>query len=83
MSSSLKALELRFDEDFMWVTLADGPVLGAPLAWFPRLLDATPEQRAAYEISPRGLHLDALDEDISVVGLFAGRGDQTQPLRPM
>lgn len=67
----------------MWVTLGDGRVLGVPLAWFPRLLNATPEQRAAYEISPRGLHWDALDEDISIAGLLAGRGDQTRPIRPV
>lgn len=47
MNSSTKALGLRFDEDSMWVTLADGRVLGVPLAWFPRLLNATPEQRGS------------------------------------
>ena len=76
---SISAKSLRFDENSMWVDLADGRSLGIPLAWFPRLLAATPEQRAGFEISGggTGLHWPALDEDISVAGLLAGRGDQT------
>jgi len=72
----ISAESVRFDDDAMWVTLADGRVIGVPLAWFPRLLHARPEERAAVEISPFGLHWEALDEDISVAGLLAGRGDQ-------
>ncbi len=49
---------------------------GVPLAWFPRLLKADPAAREAVQISPLGLHWEALDEDISVEGLLAGRGDQ-------
>lgn len=77
MNTSPKAV--RFDDCSMWVDLADGRVIAVPLAWFPRLLGATPEQLAAVELSPYGLHWDALDEDISVAGLLAGRGDQRQP----
>ncbi len=80
MTSSVKATKLTFDDDSMWVTLSDGRVLGVPLAWFPRLLHATAEQRQAFRISSRGLHWEALDEDISVAGLLAGYGDQTHPL---
>lgn len=78
MSTSAKAV--RFDDDTLWVDLADGRTIGAPLAWFPRLLRASAEQRRAVRISAsgRGLHWDALDEDISVQGLLAGRGDQTR-----
>ena len=64
----------------MWVSLSDGRTLGVPLAWFPRLLHASREQLENYELSPRGLHWEALDEDISIAGLLAGRGDQTRPL---
>jgi hypothetical protein len=60
----------------MWVDLSDGRVIGVPLAWFPRLMDGTAEQREQVRISSRGLHWDALDEDISVAGLLAGLGDQ-------
>jgi hypothetical protein len=59
---------------------ADGRRLGVPLAWFPRLMRASAEAREAVEISAFGLHWEALDEDISVAGLFAGRGDAT-PVR--
>jgi hypothetical protein len=49
------------------------------LAYFPRLLNATPEQREGFVISGGGaaLHWDELDEDISVRGLLEGRGDRT------
>jgi hypothetical protein len=61
----------------MWVDLADGRTIGVPLAWFPRLLNAAPAQRKRVELSRLGLHWDDLDEDISVAGLLAGRGDAT------
>ena len=48
------AQSLRFDEHTMWVAPTDGRVLGVPLAWFPRLLHATPGQLRAYRISPSG-----------------------------
>jgi hypothetical protein len=79
MSSSVRAKSVRFDEDSFWVELSDGRTLSVPLAWFPRLLRASPEQREAVSISSRGLHWDELDEDISIEGLRAGRGDQTRP----
>jgi hypothetical protein len=71
---------MRFDDDNMWVELSDGHTLGVPLVWFPRLLHATAEQRAACRISRRGLHWDALDEDISIAGLLGGSADLTHPL---
>lgn len=77
---NISAKSLRFDDDSMWVDLSDGRTLGIPLAWFPRLLNATPAQRLRYEISAEGLHWQGLDEDISVPGLLAGRGDQSKPL---
>jgi len=78
--SLLGAKSVSFDEDKMWVELSDARTLGIPLAWFPRLLHATHEQRQTCRISSRGLHWAALDEDISVAGLLAGRGDQTRKL---
>jgi len=59
----------------MWVDLTDGRTLRVPLAWFPRLLQATPAERNKFELSRNGLHWEGLDEDISVAGLLAGRGD--------
>jgi hypothetical protein len=63
----------------MWVDLSDGRVIGVPLAWFPRLLGATAEQRSQVRISSRGLHWEALDEDISIAGLLEGFGDRSRP----
>jgi hypothetical protein len=79
MSSSVSATRVRFDEDSFWVDLSDGRTIGVPLAWFPRLLHSTAEQREQVRISSRGLHWDSLDEDISVAGLLAGLGDQSAP----
>ena len=76
MSSSVEATKVRFDSDSMWVELSDGRTLGVPLAWFPRLLRATPAEREQVRVSGRGLHWDALDEDISIAGLLAGLSDQ-------
>ena len=67
---AISATDVRFDEDTMWVSLADGRTLGVPLAWFPRLLSATPEARAEVTLSAFGLHWEALDEDISVPALM-------------
>ena len=75
MTTSAKAV--RFDDDSLWVHLDDGRIVAVPLAWFPRLLAATPEQRAEFELSPCGIHWEALDEDISIDGLLAGHGDLT------
>jgi hypothetical protein len=68
---------VRFENDTMWVDLADGRTIGVPLAWFPRLLRATSAQRARVELSRLGLHWEELDEDVSVAGLLAGKGDAT------
>ncbi len=76
MNTSPKSV--RFDDDSMWVELSDGRKLGIPLAWFPRLLHATPEQRQRCELSIGGIHWEELDEDVSVAGLLAGRGDSTR-----
>lgn len=76
MNTSAKSV--RFDDNSMWVDLSDGRTLGIPLAWFPRLLHAQPEQRQKFDLSVNGIHWDELDEDISIAGLLAGRGDSTR-----
>ncbi len=74
---SISPKKVQFDEYNMWVTLSDARTLGVPLAWFPKLMHASVEQRSHFELSARGIHWDELDEDISVDGLLAGRGDVT------
>lgn len=74
MHTLVNPKSVRFDESTMWVELSDGRTLGMPLAWYPRLLGASPELLNAVELSPSGLHWDVLDEDLSVAGMLAGLG---------
>ena len=70
-----------FDEASLWVELSDARTIGVPLAWFPRLLEASPAQREAFELSAFGIHWEELDENISVQGLLEARGDMTREPR--
>ena len=83
LAARAAAKRLWFDESNLWVELTDGRQLGVPLTYFPRLRQATPEQREQYELSGAGtgLHWEALDEDISVDGLLLGIGDRTRRAR--
>ena len=68
------ATEVEISEDELTVSLADGRRISVPLVWFPRLLNATAEQRAEFRLigSGEGLHWPQIDEDISVAGLLRG-----------
>ncbi|MDD3147490.1 MAG: DUF2442 domain-containing protein [Candidatus Riflebacteria bacterium] len=77
-SSGLNAGEMvknvSFARDTIVVDLLDGRTISAPLAWFPRLLHATPAQRKKWKISGSsfGIHWEELDEDLSTEGLLRG-----------
>ena len=75
---TISAKAVRFDDNSMWVDLSDGRTIGVPYAWFARLLNATQKQRERVEIGRIGLHWEELDEDISIAGLLARRGDRTR-----
>ena len=66
--------EVSITEGELIVVFADGRRLAAPLTWFPRLLKATPEQRARFELlgDGVGIHWPDVDEDLSVEGLLRG-----------
>ena len=66
------AIEVSFTADEMIVALADGRRLSVPLAWFPRLANASAEQLRNLELmgDGEGIHWPDLDEDISVQGLL-------------
>lgn len=74
------AKTIKFDDSMMWVELSDGRTLGTPLVYFPRLLNASKQQRECYEISGGGigLHWEELDEDIHVGYLLMGGFDISQ-----
>jgi hypothetical protein len=69
------AVDLKLIDDTLSVELSDGRTLTVPLAWFPRLLHASPEERLDWRLIGRGegIHWTAIDEDISVESLIAGR----------
>jgi hypothetical protein len=62
-------------DDELAVALMDGRTISVPLAWYPRLLNATPGQREKWEIAGAGygIHWPDIDEDLSVEGLLLGR----------
>jgi len=68
------AKEVRVTRDELRVVLSDGRTIAAPLAWYPRLLHGTSEERGRWRLIGRGtgIHWEALNEDISVEGLLAG-----------
>ena len=80
LEARASAKRIWFDDENMWLELTDGRQLSVPLAYFPRLLHATPEQRQKYEMSGgcTGLYWEEIDEDISVSGLLLGIGDRTR-----
>jgi hypothetical protein len=66
------AVDVAFDTDMLQVRLADGREVRVPLEWFPKLRDATAEQRANWRLIGRGvgIHWPDIDEDLSVPGLL-------------
>lgn len=70
--TSVLAMDVRFTDDAMLVSLSDGREISVPLEWFPRLRDATPEQRNNWRLIARGIgmHWEEIDEDIAVTTLL-------------
>jgi hypothetical protein len=66
--------EVRVSDDTISVDLFDGTTITVPLAWYPRLLHATPEQRANWKIAGAGygIHWPDIDEDLNTQGLLQG-----------
>lgn len=69
------AASAQCSDDELIVFLKDGRTVSVPLVWFPRLARASVKDRADYELlgNGEGIHWPAIDEDISVIGLLAGR----------
>jgi len=68
------AQDVKVTDDTLSVDLGDGRTISVPLAWFPRLVHATPEERNNWRLIGKGegIHWENLDEDISIEGLLAG-----------
>ena len=69
---SVLAIDVKFTADAMLVNLSDGREISIPLEWFPRLRNATPEQRKKWRFISRGIgiHWEEIDEDIAVTTLL-------------
>ncbi len=69
------ATNVEITDEALTIELSDGRTLSVPLAWYPRLLHATPKERANWRFigKGQGIHWNDLDEDISVENLLAGR----------
>ena len=66
--------DVRITDETVSVDLFDGRAITVPLVWFPRLLHATPVQRANFRIAGGGygIHWPDIDEDLSTQGLLQG-----------
>jgi hypothetical protein len=71
-SIDTRAKHVEITSDELTVLLADGRRVSVPLAWYPRLLDATPQQRDNFELlgDGHGIHWPEIDEDLSVAGFL-------------
>ena len=69
------AENITVTKDTLSVDLSDGRTISVPIAWFPRLLHSTPEERNNWRLIGKGhgIHWEEIDEDISIEGLLAGR----------
>ncbi|MBW2428097.1 MAG: DUF2442 domain-containing protein [Deltaproteobacteria bacterium] len=69
------ALDVSLTDDTLSVDLSDGRSISVPIAWFPRLLHSTEQERNNWRFigKGQGIHWEDIDEDISIEGLLAGR----------
>jgi len=74
VTPDIRVRGVHADEDSLTVDLMDGRSISVPLAWYPRLLSATPEQRKRWKIAGAGygIHWPEIDEDLSTDGLLRG-----------
>ena len=74
MSADERVKDVKVGEDSLTVDLMDGRVISVPLAWYPRLMNATPAQRDHWEVCGGGfgIHRPEIDEDLTTEGLLRG-----------
>jgi hypothetical protein len=65
-------VKVDFDDKMVWVTLADGRVIGNPLLWHPWLVRATPEQRSNMILRVYSVDWPDLDEGLDIEGMLRG-----------
>lgn len=74
LAADERVLDVAFGKDTLSVALRDGRTISVPLAWYPRLMNATPKQRKNWRIAGGGygIHWPDVDEDLSTEGLLRG-----------
>lgn len=73
------AQRVRFQNEFVFIDLADGRVIGMPLRWFPWLHNATESQRASYDLHGDSIYWEELDEGIDMVAMLTGLYSKDKP----
>ena len=70
--TDVRAMNVVLDDARLVVDLMDGRTIAVPLAWYPRLANATPEQRNHWQLAGGGygIHWPDIDEDLSTEGLL-------------
>jgi hypothetical protein len=74
LAPDIRVRDVRVGRDRLTVDLMDGRSISVPIAWYPRLLSATPAQRRRWELAGGGygIHWPEIDEDLSTEGLLRG-----------
>jgi hypothetical protein len=75
------AVHVAVSDDTLSVDLSDGRTISVPLAWYPRLAHAAPDERSRWRLigNGHGIHWPEVDEDISVEGLLTGKPSGESP----
>ena len=81
-ASDERIADVKLSEDTLSVSLMDGRTITVPLVWYPRLMNATLEQRQQWKLSGGGygIHWETIDEDLSSEGLLRGAAAPTGTL---
>jgi hypothetical protein len=74
LTADERVADVKFTKDALCVSLRDGRTISVPLAWYPRLFDATVQQRKNWRVAGGGygIHWPDIDEDLSTEGLLRG-----------
>jgi Protein of unknown function (DUF2442) len=74
LAADERVSSVKITEDTLSVTMKDGRTISVPLAWYPKLINASPKQRGNWKISGGGygIHWPDMDEDLSTEGLLRG-----------
>lgn len=84
LAADERVADVNCTNDTLVVALMDGRVISVPLAWYPRLLNASPDQRANWQVAGGGygIHWPEIDEDLSTEGLLRGAPAPRSDFRP-